>query len=157
MAYTDKKELYEVLVRFTDGAPTGAHVIWRKSVYDDGKFIAESFEQAPLSMENLADSEVMGDALKSALAQVNVLNDEKIKLINDVNENAEIAGAVITERDTLSERLGRKLQEIEALNIKNAELVQTLATANNNFAMVTQRAEAAEIELARIQSVSSGG
>lgn len=69
MAITATTQPYEILVRFTDGQPTGYHYKTIE-VVSDGERIYSATESPALPVEGEAVAEVLGVALQSALLRI---------------------------------------------------------------------------------------
>lgn len=72
MAITATTHPYEILVRFTDGVPTGWHYKTIE-VVSDGERIYSATESPALPVEGEAVSEVLGEALQAALLRITEL------------------------------------------------------------------------------------
>lgn len=63
---------YEILIRFTDGQPSGYHYKTIE-VVSDGERIYSATESPALPVEGEAVAEVLGEALQSALLRITEL------------------------------------------------------------------------------------
>lgn len=72
---------YEILIRFDEDGPTGAHVQWRRVVELDGEILKNELQEAtPLELTGFPTSEIMSATTTAALARLNELQDENQKL-----------------------------------------------------------------------------
>ena len=72
MTITAKTQPYEILIRFTDGQPSGYHYKTIE-VVSDGERIYSATESPALPVEGEAVAEVLGVALQSALLRITEL------------------------------------------------------------------------------------
>ena len=72
MTITAKTQPYEILIRFTDGQPSGYHYKTIE-VVSDGERIYSATESPALPVEGEAVAEVLGEALQSALLRITEL------------------------------------------------------------------------------------
>ena len=75
MAITAKTQPYDILIRFTDGQPTGYHYKTIE-VVSDGERIYSATESPALPVEGEAVAEVLGEALQSALLRITELEQQ---------------------------------------------------------------------------------
>lgn len=66
---------YEILIRFTDGVPTGWHYKTIE-VVSDGERIYSATESPALPVEGEAVAEVLGEALQAALLRITALEQQ---------------------------------------------------------------------------------
>ena len=76
MSITATTQPYEILVRFTDGVPTGWHYKTIE-VVSDGERIYSATESPALPVEGEAVAEVLGVALQSALLRITELEQQR--------------------------------------------------------------------------------
>lgn len=79
MAITVQAQPYEILVRFTNGVPTGYHYKTIEIV-SDGERVYSATESPAMPVEGEAVGEVLGVALQAALLRISELEDELSKL-----------------------------------------------------------------------------
>ena len=72
MTITAKTQPYEILIRFTDGQPSGYHYKTIE-VVSDGERIYSATESPALPVDGEAVAEVLGVALQSALLRITEL------------------------------------------------------------------------------------
>ncbi|MGK8435763.1 hypothetical protein ACRS3X_17030 [Ectopseudomonas hydrolytica] len=89
MAITVKTQPYEILIRFTNGAPTGYHYKTIETV-SDGDRVYSTTESPPLPIEGEAVTEVLGVALQAALLRISALEQQLADLL-DADSDAGLA------------------------------------------------------------------
>lgn len=75
MTITSKTQPYEILIRFTDGVPTGWHYKTIE-VVSDGERIYSATESPALPVEGEAVAEVLGEAMQAALLRITELEQQ---------------------------------------------------------------------------------
>lgn len=75
MSITATTQPYEILIRFTDGQPSGYHYKTIE-VVSDGERIYSATESPALPVEGEAVAEVLGVALQSALLRITELEQQ---------------------------------------------------------------------------------
>lgn len=71
MAKVEVLEPYELLIRYTNGVPTGAHVQNRRKVLVDGELLLDEVQPAePLTLDSdFPTSQIMDETARQALAE----------------------------------------------------------------------------------------
>ncbi|MFN3766842.1 MAG: hypothetical protein ACK4TD_00595 [Ectopseudomonas guguanensis] len=93
MAITVKTQPYEILIRFTDGAPTGYHYKTIEIV-SDGERVYGATESPAMPVEGEAVAGVLGDALQAALLRISAL-EQQLAALADADSDA---GLVLVEQ-----------------------------------------------------------
>lgn len=102
MSVEDVKVPYEILVRFDEnGAPSGAHVQYRRRVTLDGEVLKEEIQDAqPIDLDGFPTSAIMSDATKIALAKIDSQASQIALLTEQLDRANELLSSLSAEPKT---------------------------------------------------------
>lgn len=89
MPITAETKPYEILIRFTNGAPTGCHYKTIEIV-SDGERVYGATESEAMPIEGEAVADVLGEVLQAALLRISALEQQLAELA-DAESDATLA------------------------------------------------------------------